>query len=114
VIPELLTPAPGPDDEISPPLSPTGHGYRAFTRKFHSLAVGTPNKEEIALPQEEKSWTTELRELVYISCEKPSEMKDAPVDGQLVSGERSVMANVSEPQLRKFVETNPSSLIEYE
>ena len=41
-------------------------------------------------------------------------MKDAPVDGQLVCGERSIMANVSEPQLRKFVKTNPVSLIEYE
>ena len=85
-----------------------------LTRKFHNITSKSLNKEGISSHQEEQPWTLELRELVYISCEKPSEMKDAPIDGCLVSSERSIMANVSEPQLRKFVKTNPNSLIEYE
>lgn len=116
VLPELVIPAPDLEDN-SPPLSPTGLRYRAqkgVARQIEAAAgaltkggASTQNGGEVQ-PRIE-----ELEELIYIFCEKPTEMKDAPVDGQLVPGDRSIMANISEPQLRQYVKANAGSLIEY-
>lgn len=116
VIPELMSSPPRMEDD-SPPLSPTGLGYRTRKVLTRQIGLGTDSWKKGGTPSqrdgEMQPRILELEELIYISCEKPSQMKDTPVDGQLVSGDRSIMANVSEPQLRKFVKENAGSLIEY-
>eukprot|EP00250_Pteridium_aquilinum_P019705 c24543_g1_i1 orf=262-2133(+) len=115
VIPELMS-SPPMEESDSPPLSPTGLRYRArkgLTRQI-GLAADAWHKGGHHFQEDENiQQTHELEELIYISCQKPSDMKAAPVDGQLVSGDRSIMANISEPQLRKFVKGNPGSVIEF-
>jgi len=55
----------------------------------------------------------EFEELLYIYCQKPSEMADRHVKGgPLIPGERAVMANLSETQLEHLIEKHPLSLIE--
>lgn len=113
-IKDLLSRPPSIEDE-SPPLSPTGLGYRARQTVSKQFAVTQLSKAEASSQEDNQmpSRTQELEELIYIFCEKPSEMKEAPVKGQLVPGDRSIMANISEPQLRKFVKANADSLIKY-
>lgn len=55
----------------------------------------------------------EFLELLYIFCQKPSEMAERHVKGgPLLAGERVVMANLSESQLDHLIEKHPMSLIE--
>jgi len=55
----------------------------------------------------------EFEELLYIYCQKPSEMAERHVKGgPLLAGERAVMANLSESQLVHLIEKHPNSLIE--
>jgi len=55
----------------------------------------------------------EFEELLYIYCQKPSEMAERHVKGgPLTAGERAVMANLSESQLDHLIEKHPHSLIE--
>lgn len=55
----------------------------------------------------------EFEELLYIYCQKPSEMAERHVKGgPLHAGERAVMANLSESQLDHLIEKHPNSLIE--
>lgn len=69
----------------------------------HSVMV-----DKIVIPK-----TIEFEELIYIYCAKPSEMKEKQVKGgPLVSGDRAIMANLSEPQLRNFVNKHPGSILE--
>lgn len=55
----------------------------------------------------------EFEELLYIYCQKPSEMKERhEKGGPLLAGQRAVMANLSEPQLDLLIKNHPNSLIE--
>lgn len=55
----------------------------------------------------------EFQELLYIYCQKPSEMKERQEKGgPLVAGERAIMANLSESQLDHLIKHHPNSLIE--
>ena len=55
----------------------------------------------------------EFEELLYIYCQKPSEMKERQErDGPLVAGDRAIMANLSESQLVHLTKRHPDSLIE--
>ncbi|KAG0592292.1 hypothetical protein KC19_1G239900 [Ceratodon purpureus] len=56
----------------------------------------------------------EFEELLYIYCQKPSEMKERQEKGgPLVAGERAIMANLSESQLDHLMKHHPNSLIEF-
>lgn len=56
----------------------------------------------------------EFEELLYIYCQKPSEMKERhEKGGPLLAGQRAVMANLSEPQLDLLIKNHPNSLIEF-
>ncbi|MCO5574927.1 hypothetical protein L7F22_028722 [Adiantum nelumboides] len=115
VFPDLMS-SPPLEESDSPPLSPTGIRSRArkqLTKQIGEAADAWHKGTFHFQDNENILQTHELGELIYISCEKPSDMRAAPVNGQLVPGDRSIMANVSEPQLRKFVKGNPGSLIEY-
>lgn len=115
VIPDLMQ-SPPREEPDSPPLSPSGLRYRArkhLTKQIGEAADAWHRGDLHSQDDEEVLQTLELKELIYISCEKPSDMRAAPVNGELVSGDRSIMANISEPQLRKFVKGNPESLVEY-
>ncbi|KAL2607971.1 hypothetical protein R1flu_026544 [Riccia fluitans] len=69
---------------------------------------------ESATPDVEIPLTQEFQDLLYIHCEKPSEMKEKQVKGgPLKPGDRAIMANLSEPQLKNFIKTHPGSVIEY-
>ncbi|KAL3675595.1 hypothetical protein R1sor_025543 [Riccia sorocarpa] len=69
---------------------------------------------ESAIQDSEIPLTQEFQELLYIHCEKPSEMKEKQIKGgPLKSGDRAIMANISEPQLKKYIKTHPGSVIEY-
>ncbi|KAH7387179.1 hypothetical protein KP509_16G009500 [Ceratopteris richardii] len=110
VIPELMTSPPDPND--SPPLSPSD--IRSRTRQELTKHIGEAADVWIKMNHNyhtntDIKNTVELDEVIYISCKKPSDMKD----GQLVPGERSIMVNVSEPQLRKFSKENPDLLVQY-
>ncbi|KAH7387409.1 hypothetical protein KP509_16G021800 [Ceratopteris richardii] len=114
VVPELISSPPYEDD--SPPLSPTGIRYRVkkkITKHVEEAANAWRRVDHNHPSDKDVQPTAELDQLIYISCVKPSEMEDAPVKGQLCPGERSIMANVSEPQIRKFINKNADSLIEY-
>ncbi|MCO5556687.1 hypothetical protein L7F22_010238 [Adiantum nelumboides] len=115
VFPDLMS-SPPLEESDSPPLSPTGIRSRArkhLTKQIGEAADAWHKGPFYSQDDENILQTHELGELIYISCEKPSDMRAAPVNGQLVPGDRSIMANISEPQLRKFVKGNPGSLIEY-
>lgn len=56
----------------------------------------------------------EFEELLYIHCQKPSEMKPKHEKGRpLTAGENAIMANLSESQLDDFIEHHPNSLIKF-
>lgn len=54
----------------------------------------------------------EFEELLYIHCQKPSEMKPRHEKGRpLIAGENAFMANLSESQLDDLIDHHPNSLI---
>ncbi|CAM6085228.1 unnamed protein product [Calypogeia fissa] len=100
----------------SPHLSPRNSGKLLPTGfKFRKDLVQRGAKaydEHTPAPEIEK--IEEFEELLYIYCEKPSEMKEKQVKGgPLLTGENAIMANLSEPQLKNFIKTHPGSIIEY-
>eukprot|EP00246_Nothoceros_aenigmaticus_P014488 TRINITY_DN552_c0_g1_i1.p1 TRINITY_DN552_c0_g1~~TRINITY_DN552_c0_g1_i1.p1 ORF type:complete len:612 (-),score=114.70 TRINITY_DN552_c0_g1_i1:269-2104(-) len=110
-------------DVIGSPPEDEGHRRVAAGKKKTKATNYTVQKAAAAMAaitrkpdpaEEQQKLAGEFGRLLYILCEKPSEMKDA-VDNQnmLVSGEAAIMANLSEPQLKKFVDKNAGSLIEY-
>ncbi|XP_024516194.1 phosphoinositide phospholipase C 6 [Selaginella moellendorffii] len=83
-------------------------GKRNVTKAAEAMAAASLHEEHPEVPK-----IPELQHLLYIYCAKPSEMKEAPVNGELVSTSTAIMANMSEPQLKKSVLSNPFSLIQY-
>ena len=63
-------------------------------------------------PSNAHSRVQDLEDLIYIYSKKIDEMEQSP-DGQLVAGDRSIMANLSEPQVKKMALENASSMIKY-
>lgn len=55
----------------------------------------------------------EFEALLYIHCQKPSEMVERQKKGgPLVPGQHAIMANLSESQLDDLINNHPNSLIE--
>lgn len=55
----------------------------------------------------------EFEELLYIHCQKPSEMVEPQKKGgPLVPGQHAIMANLSESQLDDHIRSHPKELIE--
>jgi phosphatidylinositol phospholipase C delta len=66
-----------------------------------------------ATPGPEMEKAPEFEELLYIYCEKPSEMKEKQVKGgPLLCGEKAIMANLSEPQFKTFCKAHATSIVE--
>ncbi|KAG6547346.1 hypothetical protein Mapa_011283 [Marchantia paleacea] len=101
--------------DSSPELDPKNRKVHPGRLKVDKKALERAAKAyEAATPDIDIPLTQEFEELLYIHCEKPSEMKEKQVKGgPLKPGDRAIMANLSEPQLKNFIKTHPASVIEY-
>ena len=69
------------------------------------------NSEDSGSQDEPKD--PEFEELLYIHCQKPSEMVERQKrGGPLVPGQHAIMANLSESQLDEHIKAHPKELIE--
>lgn len=113
VIPDLLV-APTENDPPRKVVMPKAKDAAKFTVQKAAAAMAAMTHKPEDPVDEQHELAVEFEQLLYIYCEKPSEMKDA-VNGhnELVCGRTCTMANLSEAQMKKFVQKNASSLIEY-
>ncbi|KAJ7567062.1 hypothetical protein O6H91_02G130700 [Diphasiastrum complanatum] len=111
--PNRLDPDESSDDEKS---SSSSEGVEdKFGPKVLKATAGVSaiNITAASSARQDVSKIPELEELIYIVCAKPCEMESNDNAGNLVSGENVIMANMSEPQLKKSIAGNAISIIEY-
>ncbi|KAG0620820.1 hypothetical protein M758_4G246900 [Ceratodon purpureus] len=76
-------------------------------------SILSPISDEDSSSQDEPR-DPEFEELLYIHCQKPSEMVERQKKGgPLVPGQHAIMANLSESQLDDHIKSHPKDLIEF-
>ena len=101
----------GPEED-SPPTSPTKFAKVELSLASHIVSAADTILKTTPSPSNAHSRVQDLEDLIYIYSKKIDEMEQSP-DGQLVAGDRSIMANLSEPQVKKMALENASSMIKY-
>lgn len=105
----------GLEDDDSPPTSPNSLKNKAkkgIARQIEWAANALFHHGDSS-DRDSEQRAPELEELIYIFSESQTQIQDDSAPGLLVSGERSIMANFSEPQLKKLVKSDANSLIKY-
>ncbi|MCO5560669.1 hypothetical protein L7F22_014286 [Adiantum nelumboides] len=115
--PYLVPNPPGLEEDDSPPLSPntiTGDAKRRILRRIGHAADTFFHRGEYSNQENEETRRADkLEELIYIFSEKLIQTGDDSPPGLPLSGDNSIMANLSEPQLRKLAKQDATSLIRY-
>jgi hypothetical protein len=96
-------------EEDSPP---TSHTNAKLTIASHIVSATHTVLETIPSSSSAPSRVQDLEDLIYIFSQKINEMKLSS-DGQLISGDRSIMANLSEPQVQEMAKLQANSMIKY-
>ena len=87
---------------------------KKLTRRQIQVAESrlSPGSGEDSSSQDEPK-DPEFEELLYIHCQKPSEMVERQKrGGPLIPGQHAIMANLSESQLDDHIKSHPKELIE--
>ncbi|KAI5074770.1 hypothetical protein GOP47_0010731 [Adiantum capillus-veneris] len=115
--PYLVPYPPGLEEEDSPPLSPKSKAIgtvKSILRRIEVAADTLFNHRDTSIQENEETQRAgELQELIYIFSRKVVEIDNDSAPGLPLSGDNSIMANLSEPQLRKLAREDATSLIKY-